>query len=124
MLHSDPGASTNWNSIKFSAAAVALAVLAGCAVAVPLHLGTPAKAPNGLEAACTADSKCPNGSAEHPVTSSRSHSATGRKVTTAFAAQANTKVWRFTTASATPPNPDEQKIDVSAMTCRKIPANQ
>ena len=120
MLRSDPGASTNWNSIKFSAAAVALAVLAGCAVAVPLSIGTPAKAPSGLEVACTADRKCPNGTAEHPVTSSRSHSATGGKATTAFAAQANAKAQRFTTASVTPPNAEVQKIDVSAMTCRQF----
>jgi hypothetical protein len=119
MLHSGPAASTNWNSIKFSAAAVALAALAACAVAVPLPVGTPAKAPNGLEVACTADRKCPNGTAEHPITSSRSHSATGGKVTTAFVAPANAKVQRFTTASVTPLNAEVQKIDVSAMTCRK-----
>lgn len=120
MPRSGSGASTNWNSIKFSAAAVALAVLAGCAVAVPLTIGTPAKAPSDLEVACASDRKCRDGTAEYRVTSSRSHSATGGKVTTAFAAPANAKVQRFTTASVTPPNAEVQKIDVSAMTCRQF----
>jgi HdeA/HdeB family len=35
LLHSESKASANWNSIKVPAAAVAMAVLAGCAVAVP-----------------------------------------------------------------------------------------
>jgi acid stress chaperone HdeB len=120
MLHSEPRASTDWNSIKFSAAAVAVAVLAGCAVELPLSVGTPAKAPSGLEVACAADRKCPNGTAEYRATSSRSHSATSGKVTTAFAAPANTKAQRFTTASATPPNTEVQKVDLSAMTCRQF----
>jgi hypothetical protein len=120
MPRSGSGASTNWHSIKFSAAAVALAALAGCAVAVPLTVGTPAKAPSDLEVACASDRKCRDGTAEYRVTSSRSHSAAGGKVTTAFAAPANAKVQqRFTTASVTPPNAEVQKIDVSAMTCRK-----
>jgi acid stress chaperone HdeB len=114
------GSGANWNGIKFSAAAVALAFLAGCAVAVPLSIGTPAKAPNGHEVACTADRKCPNGTAEYRTASSRSHSATDGKATTAFAAQANAKVQRFTTASVAPPNSGVQKIDVSAMTCRQF----
>ena len=120
MLHSEPRAPANWNSIKFSAAAVAVAVLAGCAVAVPLPVGGPAKATRGLDLACTADRKCPNGTAEHPVTSPRSHSATGGKVATAFAAPANAKVQKVATALATPANPEVQKIDVSAMTCRQF----
>jgi HdeA/HdeB family len=120
MLHSEAGASANWNSIKFAAAAVAVAVLAGCAVAMPPPVATPAKAPRDLELACTADRKCPNGTAEHPVTSPRSHSATGGKVATAFAAPANAKVQKVATAFATPAKPEVQKIDVSAMTCRQF----
>ena len=37
MLHSESEASTNRHIMKFAAAAVAMAVLAGCAIAVPLR---------------------------------------------------------------------------------------
>jgi acid stress chaperone HdeB len=120
LLHSETRASVNWNSIKFSAAAAAVAVLAGCAVAVPLPVVTPAKAPRDLELACTADRKCPNATAEHPAASPRSRSASGNKVATAFAAPASAKVQKVATTFATPANPDVQKIDVSAMTCRQF----
>jgi len=117
MRHSEARTSANCNSIKFATAAVAVAVLAGCAVAVPSPVATPAKAP---ELACTADRKCPNGTAEHPVASSRSRSATHGKVAAAFVAPANTRGQKVATTLATQANPEVQKIDVSAMTCRQF----
>ena len=120
MLDSEARASTNWNSIKFATAAVAVAVLAGCAAAVPPPAATSTKAPRDVEAACTVDRKCPNGAAEHPVASPRSHSVTGGKVATVFAAPAKAKVQKVAITFATPVNPDVQKIDVSAMTCQQF----
>jgi acid stress chaperone HdeB len=120
MLHSEAGTSANRNSIKFVTAAIAVAVLAGCAVAVPPPAATSTKAPRDLELACGADRKCPNGAAEHPVASARSHSATGGKIATVFAAPAKAKVQKVATTFAPPADPEVQKIDVSAMTCRQF----
>jgi hypothetical protein len=37
MLHSEPEQYANWKTMKFASAAAAMALLAGCAVAVPLR---------------------------------------------------------------------------------------
>jgi hypothetical protein len=56
MLHSR---SANWNTLKLAAAAAAVAVLAGCAVAVPLRpLTTASQDSRDRDFACTANSKC------------------------------------------------------------------
>jgi hypothetical protein len=60
MLHSRPELSAIWNNLKLAAAAAAMAVLAGCAVAVPLRpLPTALQGSGDRDFACTANSQCP-----------------------------------------------------------------
>src|SRR5947209_3557352 len=68
MLHSESGTSAHRNIMKFVAAAAAMAVLAGCAVAVPLRpLVTSSQNSRDRHFACRASSKCPNGTTDHRV---------------------------------------------------------
>jgi hypothetical protein len=59
MLHSESETSAHRNIMKFAAAAAAMAVLAGCAVAVPLPpLVTSSQNSRDRDFACRAGSKC------------------------------------------------------------------
>ena len=61
MLKLAPKPSSNWNIIKFGAAAAAMAVLAGCALAVPLPpLTTSSQDSHNGGFVCGASSKCSN----------------------------------------------------------------
>jgi hypothetical protein len=60
MLNSELKASGNWNIMKFAAATAAMALLAGCAVAVPLRPLT-TFSQDSRDVACTGNSKCRNG---------------------------------------------------------------
>jgi hypothetical protein len=81
MLHSESEASVNRNIVKFAAAAATMAVLAGCAVAVPLRpLATFSQDSRDGDFACTADPKCPNRSTDRRVTSRRSQPVGGGKI--------------------------------------------
>ena len=60
MLNSEPKASGNRNIMKFAAATAAMALLAGCAVAVPLRPLT-TFSQDSRDVACTGNSKCRNG---------------------------------------------------------------
>jgi len=130
-MYPDSQVSTNCNSIKFAAAAVAITMLAGCAAAVPPLLAQPSeqdsasvqltkKTPRELRKERVDDLSGPKiktakvqtrpetNMADHRgMISSRPNPVDGGKVATALA-----------TAKA-----DAQKIDVSAMTCRQFVRN-
>jgi hypothetical protein len=81
MLHSEREASVNRNTMKFAAAAAAMAVLAGCAVSVPLRpLATSFQNSRDGDFTCTADPKCPNGTTDHRVAYRRSQPVGGGKI--------------------------------------------
>jgi hypothetical protein len=62
-------AAANWNAIKFVAIGVTVALLAGCAVAVPLRpLATSSQNSRDGHLSCSADRKCSNVSTDHLVT--------------------------------------------------------
>ena len=66
MLHSQSGSSVTWNTLKFAAAATAMAVLAGCAITIPLRpLTTASQHSRDRDVACTANSNCPNAIKSH-----------------------------------------------------------
>jgi hypothetical protein len=66
MLHSQSDSSVTWNTLKFAAAATAMAVLAGCAIAIPLRpLTTASQHSRDHDVACTANSNCPNAIKSH-----------------------------------------------------------
>ena len=60
MLNSEPKASGNRNIMKFAGATAAMALLAGCAVAVPLPPLT-TFSQDSRHLVCTGSSKCRNG---------------------------------------------------------------
>jgi hypothetical protein len=60
MLNSEPKGTGNRNIMKFAAATAAMALLAGCAVAVPLPPLT-TFSQDSRHLACTGSSKCRNG---------------------------------------------------------------
>ena len=67
--------------MKFAAAAAAMAVLAGCAVAVPLRpLATSFQNSRDGDFACRAGTKCPNGITDHRVACRRSQPIGGGKI--------------------------------------------
>jgi hypothetical protein len=73
MLHSRHEASVNWNTLRLTAAAAGISVLAGCAIAVPLRPLAPASQHGrDHDFVCTANSKCPNAFTSHQRTSRRS----------------------------------------------------
>jgi hypothetical protein len=79
MLHSELEEYANWKTMKFAAAAAAMAVLAGCAVAVPLRpLATSSQNNRNDDFACTANPRCPNGSTDHRVAYRRSQPVSGK----------------------------------------------
>jgi len=62
MLHLEIEEYASWRTMKCAAALAAMAVLAGCAVAVPLRpLLTSSQSSLDGDVACTANPKCPNG---------------------------------------------------------------
>jgi hypothetical protein len=68
MLHSVPGTSANRNVTKLAAAAAAMSVLAGCAMAVPLRpLATSSHDNRDSDFYCRADPKCSHRSAERRI---------------------------------------------------------
>jgi hypothetical protein len=69
MLHSKSESCVNRNIIKFAAAATALAVLAGCAIAMPLRpLATSSEDSRDRDFACRVPHpKCSNGSKNRRV---------------------------------------------------------
>jgi hypothetical protein len=79
MLHSEPEAYANRKTIKFAGVAAAMALLAGCAVAVPLRpLATYSQSTGNGDFACTANPRCPNGSTDHRVDYRRSQPVSGK----------------------------------------------
>ena len=76
MLNSEPKASGNRNIMKFAAATAAMALLAGCAVAVPLPPLT-TFSQDSRHLACTGSSKCRNG---NQVAYRRSQPVGGSKI--------------------------------------------
>jgi hypothetical protein len=67
--------------MKFAAAAAAMAVLVGCAIAVPLPpLATSFQDRRDGDFACKAGSKCPTGTTNHRVAYRRSQSVGGGKI--------------------------------------------
>jgi hypothetical protein len=67
--------------MKFAAAAAVTALLAGCAVAVPLPpFTTSSQYSRDGDFACTAGSKCPNGTTNHRVAYRRSQPIGGGKI--------------------------------------------
>lgn len=70
MIHVRPEALANWNTLHFTVGAVLLAVLAGCAVAVPLRpLTIASQDRRDRDLGCAASSKCPNATTSHRRTS-------------------------------------------------------
>jgi hypothetical protein len=69
MLHSEAEEYANWKTVKFAGAAAAMALLAGCAIAMPLRpLATYSQNTGNGDFVCAANPRCPNGSTDHPVT--------------------------------------------------------
>jgi hypothetical protein len=80
-MTSRTAAPANWNSLKWAAAAAAMAMLAGCAIAVPLRpLTTASQETRDRDLACTAYSKCPNAITGHRHTSRRSQPVSGGSI--------------------------------------------
>jgi hypothetical protein len=78
MRQSKPEASASCNIMKFAAAAAAMALLGGCAVAVPLRpLAISSQGSRDRDFACAADSKCPR---NHRVASRRSQPVASDKL--------------------------------------------
>jgi hypothetical protein len=68
--------------MKFATAAAAMALLSGCAVAVPLRpLATSSQYGRDGHLACSADRKCSNASTEHRLAYRSTHSLQDSKVT-------------------------------------------
>jgi hypothetical protein len=81
MLHWESETSAHRNIMKFATAAAAMAVLAGCAVAVSLPpLATSPQTSRDRDFACRAGSKCPNGTRDHRVAYRRSQPVGGGKI--------------------------------------------
>jgi hypothetical protein len=73
MLNSEAETSAHRNIMKFAAAAAAMAVLAGCAVAVPLRpLVASSQNSHERDFACRDGPKCLNGITDHRVAYRRS----------------------------------------------------
>jgi hypothetical protein len=81
MLHSEPGASVNRNAVKFAAAAAAMAVLAGCAISMPLRpLTTAPQDSRDNNFTCRDHTKCSDGSTGHRVAYRGSQPVNGGKI--------------------------------------------
>jgi hypothetical protein len=79
MLHSEAEVYANWKIMKFAGAAAAMALLAGCAVAMPLRsLATYSQSASNGDFACAANPRCPNGSTDHRVTYRYSQPVSGK----------------------------------------------
>jgi hypothetical protein len=80
MLHSRSKISAN-RSIKLAVAAAAMALLAGCAVTMPLRpLATFSQCGRALDFACRTGAKCSNGTTDHRVSYRRSQLIGGSKI--------------------------------------------
>jgi len=78
MRHSKSEASASRNTMKFAAALAAIALLAGCAVAVPMRpLAMSSQDSRDRDFACATDSKCPR---NHRVASRRSQPVSSSKL--------------------------------------------
>jgi hypothetical protein len=65
MLHPEPGRSANRNTTKLAAAAAAMTLLSGCAMAMPLRpLATSSQDSRDRDFYCRADPKCSHRGAE------------------------------------------------------------
>jgi hypothetical protein len=81
MIPIRPEASANWNTLKLAVGAALLAVLAGCAVAVPLRPLTMASQDRrDRDLGCTARSKCTNATTSHRPTSRPSPAVAGGNI--------------------------------------------
>ena len=81
MLHSVPGTSANRNITKLAAAAAAMTVLAGCAMAVPLRpSATSSQDSRDRDFYCRADPKFSHRSAERRIASRRSQPVDGGQI--------------------------------------------
>jgi hypothetical protein len=81
MLHSRSESPANWNALKLAAATAAMAVLAGCAIAVPLRpLATASQDSRDRDFACRANSKCANAITNHRLTSHHSQPIGGDNI--------------------------------------------
>jgi hypothetical protein len=79
MLHLESKEYANWKTMNFAAAAAVVAVLAGCAIAVPLRpLSTSFQNSSHGDSVCTVKPRCPNGSTDHRVAYRRSQPVTGK----------------------------------------------
>jgi hypothetical protein len=76
-----PEASANWNFLKLAVGATLLAVLAGCAVAMPLRPLTMASQDRrDRDLGCAASSECPNATTRHRRTSRPSQTVAGGNI--------------------------------------------
>ena len=81
MLHSESETSANRSITRFVAAAIAMAVLAGCAIAVPLRpLATSLQNSRDRDLACRAGSKCSNATTDDRVAYHRSRPVRSDKI--------------------------------------------
>jgi len=81
MLHSVPGMSANRNITKLAAAAAAMTVLAGCAMAVPLRPSAASSQDSrDRDFYCRADPKCSHRSAERRIASRRPQLVDGGQI--------------------------------------------
>src|SRR5262245_34807627 len=79
MLHLESKEYANWKTMSFTAAATAMAVLAGCAIAVPLRpLSTSSQNSGHGDTACTVKPRCANGSTDNRVAYRPSRPITGK----------------------------------------------
>jgi len=81
VLHSEPGASVTRKSIKFATVAVAMAVLAGCAISMPLRpLAASSQLSRRNNLACNAHPKCLHDNSDHRVAYRASQPVNGANV--------------------------------------------
>lgn len=76
-----PEASANWNTLKLAVGAALLAILAGCAIAVPLRpLTIASQDRRDRDLGCAASSKCPSANTSHRPTSRPSQAVAGGNI--------------------------------------------
>src|SRR3984893_19115618 len=81
MLHPEPGRSANRNTAKLAAAAAAMTLLFGCAMAMPLRpLATSSQDSRDRDFYCRADHKCSHSSAERRIAYQRSQPVDGGQI--------------------------------------------
>ena len=81
MLHPEPGRSANQNTTKLAAAAAAMTLLSGCAMAMPLRpLATSSQDSRDRDFYCRADPKCSHRGAERLIAYQRSQPVDGGQI--------------------------------------------